>query len=762
MIGLLLAAGTAWAARPGTLDLRFQPALRTWAAPDGSTVGTDGQAWVWGGFDRANGRAVGDWLRLGPDGGVAGEPAPGYLLDTAAVPGVLSVNWGWPWLQIAPLTLSNGHRLLPDPDGGWLRLDARARALGAAVPDHQPGEIIAPQFERGGKWWIIRKRGDAQFLLERRIAATGAPDVGFTPAADWPGKPYFAAPAAGDQTWVLSTNGSPADFMLPHDVTTWLFRVDGSGKMVGPALRHSDLQPVRLVSAADGGCRLEQVDDRSRWMWPSSGQMIHMLEWYSPQGALLRKKSFASAGWMTRFAWAEGADGSLVATGRDGALQRFGPDGVLDQTFQSPGAVASVHALPGGKWLIDGNWRLNPDGSDDPTWQVPRLDRPGTLTKLATLPDGRVLAAGDFSQVNGTASPPLCLFLPDGRVDARFVADARIGQVNDLTVTRSAIYAITRHPVTYGAAITTRLVKLGFNGTLDEGYRPAFNPSFGTALPRLGGGAVPLLGTPGTTINPAQLLTAATPNRIHALDNGDLLVEVFSAMEVSTMTVHRLRPDGTPVPGFSATASYNRFEPVVPTAAGGFVRGGVIHGADGKPAVDLSESGTRHLLPLCEWQGGILFCEFPATGHALLRQWRRGRWDASFAPLPLDQNLASGTTATPGDGHSVYLHTALPGGAPALLRLLPDGRLDRSFRAPEFGYRHRRSPGGWWTAGETAKQPWRPVIAPSATPPLTFLWNAASQRLWVGGNFNTVGGLDRDGLARLSGGAPLIRLPSRP
>ncbi|MEO0017359.1 MAG: hypothetical protein RLZZ522_642 [Verrucomicrobiota bacterium] len=760
MMGLLLAAGTAWAARPGTLDLRFQPELRTWAAPDGSTVGADGQVWVWGGFDRANGRGVGDWLRLGPNGGVAGEPAPGYLLDVQVVPGVLSANWGWPWLRPAPLVMSNGHRLLPGPDGGWLRLDARARALGPAVPDHQAGEIIAPQFERGGKWWIIRKRSDAQFRLERRIAATGAPDAGFTQAVDWPGEPYFAAPGAGDQTWVLASDSPPEDFMLPHDITTWLFRVDGSGKMMGPALRQLNLQPVRLVGAADGGCRVVHLDDGNPWMWPSSGQVIHILEWYSPQGVLLRKKSFPSAGWMTRFAWAEGADGSLVATGRDGALQRFGPDGVLDPTFQSPGDVASVHALPGGKWLIDGCCRLNPDGSDDPTWQVPLLDRPGTIAKLATLRDGRVLAAGDFSHVNGTASAQLCLFLPDGRVDRRFVADARIGQVNDLAVTRSAIYAITRHPVTYGAAITTRLVKLGFNGTLDESYRPVFNPSFRTALPGLGGGGVSLLGTPGTTISPAQLLTAAAPNRIHALDHGDLLVEVFSAMEVATMSVHRLKPDGTPAPGFSATSSFNRFEPVVPTAAGGFVRGGVIHGADGKPARDLSESGARHLLPLCEWDGGILFCEFFETGHALLRQWRRGAWVPSFTPLPLDQNLASGTTATPGDGHSVYLHAALPGGSPALLRLLPDGRLDRSFCAPEFGYRHRRHPGGWWTAGETAKQSWRPVIAPSATPPLSFTWNAASQRLWVGGNFNSVGGLDRDALARLTGGNPPPLRPS--
>ena len=115
-------------ARPGDLDQNFAPELRAWVAPDHVTLAADGGAWIGGGFDRGDGYSAGDLLRLGENGGVESEPAPGYLerdrnftyreiFIPSPIPGSTNIG-GYRLVEApvaAPFLLANGDFLLPRP-----------------------------------------------------------------------------------------------------------------------------------------------------------------------------------------------------------------------------------------------------------------------------------------------------------------------------------------------------------------------------------------------------------------------------------------------------------------------------------------------------------------------------------------------------------------------------------------------------------------------------------------------------------------------
>ena len=305
-------------------------------------------------------------LSLGPglhDG--RGEPAAGYLGKKS--------RFGFgsePPDAVAPFLLAGGDFLLPGESGGWLRMSAAGETMGKAFPDRQPGETITPQFERAGKLTVIRYLADGTRRLERTNSSDGTMDPSFHPAADLPADVNHAVPGTGDTTWLLSGNevswfhtwtsdGSPA-------AEQRIVQIDGVGSRIGRQLVSNLPRTLGLYAGLAGQFRLVYGPDRSRWAyWPSPTSQTFRIEWYSTTGVVQRRKDF-HLGVFETFCWAEGEDGSLVATDTSKAvLRRFGPDGAIDPTFQSPGRVRSVKALAGGKWLIDGLRRLAADGRED-------------------------------------------------------------------------------------------------------------------------------------------------------------------------------------------------------------------------------------------------------------------------------------------------------------------------------------------------------------------------------------------------------------
>lgn len=117
-------------------------------------------------------------------------------------------------------------------------------------------------------------------------------------------------------------------------------------------------------------------------------------------------------------------------------LGRIFPDGSRDYSFDSSAGVSDtvsvIRCQPDGKIMIGGRFpninnssparpyigRLNSDGSTDTTFTTPTLD--AEVLDLVVQPDGRIVVAGMFRNVNGQPALGLCRLMPDGTVDFLF------------------------------------------------------------------------------------------------------------------------------------------------------------------------------------------------------------------------------------------------------------------------------------------------------------------------------------------------------
>ncbi|MBK9538387.1 MAG: delta-60 repeat domain-containing protein [Flavobacteriales bacterium] len=187
-----------------------------------------------------------------------------------------------------------------------------------------------------------------------------------------------------------------------------------------------------------------------------------------------------------------GGDFSSVNGTSRTRLARLLANGALDNTFTAT-AGNSVHALaiqPDGHVLVGGAFnnvngllrnriaRLLPDGAMDLSFNV-GIGATNSVRCLHLFPDGRVLAAGDFSSYQGVARTSVMRLMPDGSLDAAF--DPGPGAIND------DVLAIAVQPtgrVLIGGSFTNvngvaraRIARLLPTGALD----PTFDPGTGAA-----------------------------------------------------------------------------------------------------------------------------------------------------------------------------------------------------------------------------------------------------------------------------------------
>lgn len=718
------------AVTPGALDASFSPELRRPVIPDWAELAPDGKIRVGGEFEQADGVATGGLLEYGVNGGVSREPAPGYLGHGG------SVYLGLAGFQEARVfLLADGGMLLPSEEGNWLRTSAAGVPVGKAFPDLAAGESIRPQFERDGKLWVVRRSGKGRQTLERRGSADGAVDSGFVPGAAWPGDVLGAVPAAHGGAWVLA--GDPeADWQFPGLAQDWpdqhVFQVRVSGAMAGEARSLPGDRSARLLAAGGDEFRVLLGPSRFLWnFWPQPEASTYTVEWCAADGTVERSQDFR-LGLEQSFVWAEGEDGSYVATAGDGLLSRYPAAGVKDGAFASPGRVRSAIALPGGKWLVDGTRRLNADGTPDETWTVPILDGPATVSVLHPLPGGKVLVAGDFTTADGLVRKGLAMFRADGFPDHAFTADGRVGEVMGIEPAGDFIYLVTKAPVRLRDDLHTNLVKMRPDGSLDESFAPSWQLGVSVTI-----------GSSLTVLDDIHSVTA--------LKGGGLIVTAFGGSEVASTRVSRITPGGTLDGAFSRISRFEAPRRVVATADGGFVRGGVFHRDDGSVVRNLGRDGFS-LEPLVAWQGGLLFRETndEVPHRVRLRLWKGKNWVAGFSAPNADPSY--GIVAAAGENGMLYVHASFGGSRPALRRLLPTGRLDAGFRSPVAGFRVRRETGDWWLAGNNGKLPYDPVRHESEAEVRALLWRG--DRLWLGGDFNGIDGVPRDGLAAVHGGKP--------
>ena len=164
------------------------------------------------------------------------------------------------------------------------------------------------------------------------------------------------------------------------------------------------------------------------------------------------------------------------------------PDGTTDTSFNAilnGGAVINDMAIqPDGKILLAGNFssvngtarpdlaRLNPNGSLDTTFAAVTVGvgSTGAIAAMGLLADGRVVIGGDFTVINGVTHARIARLNSDGTLDATFTTAVESSLANPFSViTQQAdgkIYICGRFHTVNGT-LRANIARLNLDGTLD-------------------------------------------------------------------------------------------------------------------------------------------------------------------------------------------------------------------------------------------------------------------------------------------------------
>ena len=275
------------------------------------------------------------------------------------------------------------------------------------------------------------------------------------------------------------------------------------------------------------------------------------------------------------------------------------PAAIVDASFHADSGLTGVPtallSLPDGRVLVANGRpgelvRLRADGTLDSTWPPTIFAAANgalAVTSLALQADGRVLAAGAFSAVNGQPRANLARFSAEGILDPAFIPEP------DATASRVLSVAVQADGRILLATAATVPVRLLPDGRRDSEFQPRAMPQAAPTPNQLRDwlvesvaaapdGGVYQVATVNLSITSAQLggVRSSTLQRLDArgavlesfprhvwpgglrglrvLDDGSILVVEYSTQAglpfpVSARAV-RLLPDGSPYPGYRAPA----------------------------------------------------------------------------------------------------------------------------------------------------------------------------------------------------------------
>lgn len=174
------------------------------------------------------------------------------------------------------------------------------------------------------------------------------------------------------------------------------------------------------------------------------------------------------------------------AGGGGGGESFVAPSGSVDPGFTTgTGANSTVKQMvlqPDGKVLVCGSFsqigletrrylaRLNSDGTLDTAFFT-GTGADDEVMCMAVLPNGKILVAGDFTQIHGTAVSRIARLNADGTLDATFNPGTGPNQyVTALTVTDTGKIYISGTFTTYNGTSCYRLARLNTDGSLDAAF----------------------------------------------------------------------------------------------------------------------------------------------------------------------------------------------------------------------------------------------------------------------------------------------------
>jgi uncharacterized delta-60 repeat protein len=178
-------------------------------------------------------------------------------------------------------------------------------------------------------------------------------------------------------------------------------------------------------------------------------------------------------------------------------LVRINTDGTPDDSFNPNNNVVdwvtyAVAVAPGDKIIVAGNFdtaggaarkkvaRLNSDGSLDASFaSLTQID--GGIFKILLQPDGKVLLAGNFSQINNQPRPVIARLNADGSLDAGFQLPNGASQVfEDLTIQPDGKIVVVGAFTQIGGVQRSGIARLNPNGTVDQSFGTPTGGASGT------------------------------------------------------------------------------------------------------------------------------------------------------------------------------------------------------------------------------------------------------------------------------------------
>ena len=708
-----------------------------------SRVADDGSVMLRGDISHVDGSARPGLALLKP----SGELDPAFLPEIVSLPNA-GMALPWPFSMATPVS-----SIFALQDGTWLHTSAgyplAYQPTGRENRRYDflrnPHGWAGALFETGGVLFLARHLNDGP-RLEAVHAGTLMP-IPLPGQDDWPAPFEHAVPAGPDHLWVLGRvrDGLFYDYVfnLP---TRWLFRVDLSGNL------DPDFEPIQLPSRfahqlaprAGGGYRTLRRDTSRLQLWPSPTMQTYFVDLHDADGQLLvTRRIDVPLGFG--FLLDEAADGALVHNTLEWyndrermILVRILPDGSYDSDFRVPMHAYSLQVLADGRIQHSHTHRILPDGSPDPSWQIPRLAASPDVRVTGAFEDGSLVAtvAGGFLD----ATPHLFALGPDRQLDPSFQPPPDLPPALSYHIARNgqSLVLALRGIHEFPDGTKTRILRLLRDGSIDPAsprYLPEDNtfridPDLGTFTPGVHRGGFAL----------------------YPLSGGGFLVHYhIHPSEVPIRRVLRLRPDGTPDPGFAFSGAAGWVDAFLVLSDDRFIHRNNLHAADGSLQQTLafpSSFGSA----MAEGFGGVIAVRYydEDDAHQLALFHLEDGVNPSFETRFMDGTRIHQVLPLVDGQWIVEGNLRTPVGPRTLLRLRADGRIDPAFRPPPLLRVPPRSRG------------WRTVVRDGIRYPATFanrsqevragslFYDADDDALLVGGAFTHVGLRPRRGFAWLS------------